>query len=642
MTSPYPAYSPRMPSSNVHYSNINTNASYPYPPHSRYDASAASLDSDSSTEHEGDPVKPAQKEYGYGDRQARPGVAVDVRAINRTPSPTPSEAEELSKGILDWDRLLKWRYWVRREWLWYYVIFVVALTGGILFTVYHKKIVNWLKPAADWMHDLPYGWLIPIGVFFVISFPPLFGHEIVAILCGLVWDLGPGFAIVAAGTFIGELGNFYAFKYCCAARGEKLEKTKLQYACLARVVRDGGFKIALIARLSAIPGHFTTAVFSTCGMGVITFSIAAILSLPKQFITVYLGVALEQSEDGTSSTKDTIIRDAVLGLTTLMTFGAMWYIYHKMNQAKPLVIYDRRKARQAKLMEMSGAAPSLPYGSGNSVMLESTTSVSFNPAASSADIPLTKYGQPQSQYQTQPGVYAPRPQRPGEQYPMSQYSNDSHALPPGAGYPYPTPASQLPSRPVASPPRDPFSDAARVPNYSSPRPQPPSQPQPQGISYQRQAPPRGYGSPPPDMLDKRGGGSRPPHTYTQSTPAAQRLSSPPPPAARPPSPSAPQSPTPRNYPAPTGPPPLPSMSGQPPRTSGDGTNPFADPSPMPNPYEQGRQGGGHVEEPSDATFYTAAGGHSRGGTEFDAAYEATSMASTEGSAPPAYDEHRNA
>jgi hypothetical protein len=50
--------------------------------------------------------------------------------------------------------------------------------------------------------------------------------------------------------------TFYsAFKYCCRARGEKWEKTKITYACLARIVRDGGFKIALIARLSAIPGH---------------------------------------------------------------------------------------------------------------------------------------------------------------------------------------------------------------------------------------------------------------------------------------------------------------------------------------------------------------------------------------------------
>lgn len=94
-----------------------------------------------------------------------------------------------------------------------------------------------------------------------------------------------------------------------------MERTKISYACLAKVVRDGGFKIALIARMSAIPGHcefqydnsnrnalivipVTTAVFSTCGMGIIVFSIAALLSMPKQFITVYLGVILEQSSTG--------------------------------------------------------------------------------------------------------------------------------------------------------------------------------------------------------------------------------------------------------------------------------------------------------------------------------------------------------
>ncbi|KAI1781906.1 hypothetical protein LXA43DRAFT_860982, partial [Ganoderma leucocontextum] len=343
------------PSSAGHYANINSNPPYPYPPDTRLDARSFDSDSSGDRDHDSDKHAP-HKRYAYGDGHARAGL--DVHPINRTPSPTPSEAKELQKGVFDWERMLKWKYWIRKEWTWYYVAFAISLAGIVLFTIYHKQIVNWLKPAANWMHGLPFGWTIPIGVLFVISFPPLFGHEIVAILCGLVWGLWPGFGIVAAGTFLGELGNFYAFKYCCAARGEKLERTKLQYACLARVVREGGFKIALIARLSAIPGHFTTAVFSTCGMGVITFSIAAILSLPKQFITVYLGVALEQSENGPSSTSDTIIKYVVVGVTTLMTIGAMWYIYHKMNLAKPLVIYDRRKARQAKL-----ANHNMPYGS---------------------------------------------------------------------------------------------------------------------------------------------------------------------------------------------------------------------------------------------------------------------------------------
>ena len=42
----------------------------------------------------------------------------------------------------------------------------------------------------------------------LILLPKLFGHEILAILVGVVWGLGIGFAITAAGTFLGEVGNF--------------------------------------------------------------------------------------------------------------------------------------------------------------------------------------------------------------------------------------------------------------------------------------------------------------------------------------------------------------------------------------------------------------------------------------------------
>jgi uncharacterized membrane protein YdjX (TVP38/TMEM64 family) len=132
----------------------------------------------------------------------------------------------------------------------------------------------------------------------IMPYLQLFGHEILAVLCGLVWGLGIGFAIVAAGTFLGELGNFLcvfvliidkllliieplpnspsftnatpcssclppccaaadppriapvvtamlphsAFKYCLRSRAEKLEKKKPYYACLAKIVREGGLK----------------------------------------------------------------------------------------------------------------------------------------------------------------------------------------------------------------------------------------------------------------------------------------------------------------------------------------------------------------------------------------------------------------
>ncbi|KAI8995701.1 snare associated Golgi protein-domain-containing protein [Trametes punicea] len=685
MAPAYPPYAPRSPSSNVSYAGVSTAPTYPYPPHTRYDVSAASLDSDSSSglgddDNDHTPkhrnLLPSKEDAGW--ETARPvTAALDLRAVNRTPSPTPSEAKELSKtSVFDWESILKWSYWLRKEWIWYYVAFIVCLVAVILFTVYHQQIVDWLKPAADWMHDLPFGWTIPIAVLFVISFPPLFGHEIVAILCGLVWGLWIGFGIVAAGTFLGEVGNFYAFKHCCAARGEKLEKTKLQYACLARVVREGGFKIALIARLSAIPGHFTTAVFSTCGMSIWTFCIAAILSLPKQFVTVYLGVALEQSEDGTSNTRDTVIKDIVLGVTTLITIVAMWYIYHKMNQVKSRVIYDRRKARQAKLA-MASASGSLPYSSvTNPAVLDSTASVAFNAVASDVEIPLTAsynpypaggIGAPSSyQYRDQArrAVYAPQPQRPlavGEgAYAMGgavsgPSSQRTSPLPPGAGHAFAySTTSQIPMQRVSpkplsgSPPRDPFADSARV----EPPPSAPwTQTQAYAQSHQRQAPPRGYGSPPPDAF-----ASRPPNTVSNPSPShrpsqshAQRIASPPPPPLRPPPASVPQTPTQATYFQPP-PPPVPPVPPVFRTVGGSGgvnvgyADPFSDPYPaaapaasaLPNPYERemetegGRtKGGRSAPDATDTTFYTAdAGVHSHGPSGVDSEGEGEAYART--------------
>lgn len=87
-----------------------------------------------------------------------------------------------------------------------------------------------------------------------------------------------------------QIGNFYAFKYVCQSRAEKYEKKNINYACLAHVIRHGGFMIIVAARLSAIPGHLTTAIFATCGQNIFIFSLAAFVTLPKQLVVVYLGV----------------------------------------------------------------------------------------------------------------------------------------------------------------------------------------------------------------------------------------------------------------------------------------------------------------------------------------------------------------
>ncbi|EIW77961.1 hypothetical protein CONPUDRAFT_109263 [Coniophora puteana RWD-64-598 SS2] len=295
----------------------------------------------------------------------------------RTPSPTPSEHASLQQksAFPIMDRVKKIKAEPRillkpRSIMWICIILVLIVLGA-LFYFYHTQIVHALQTPANKLKNLPGGWAIIIAIFFVISFPPLFGHEILAIVCGLVYGVWVGFAIVSAGTLIGELGNFYAFRYMCHARGEKWERERIDYGCIAGLVREGGFKIALIARYSAIPGHFTTAVFSTVGMSVWIFLMAAILSLPKQFVTVLIGTLMEANNP---STRDRIASDVVGVVTALVTVAAMWYINKEINRVKPAVIYARRKRRQAKL-EASGSSSlglsgSTLYQSGG---LQSTT-----------------------------------------------------------------------------------------------------------------------------------------------------------------------------------------------------------------------------------------------------------------------------
>ncbi|KAJ7778107.1 hypothetical protein B0H16DRAFT_1405862 [Mycena metata] len=259
------------------------------------------------------------------------------RSISRTPSPTPSETDLLN-GVRRQRSL--------NEWLRIIAVLVIVVVVIILIEVFHNKIVDALMPVSQWLHRITAGWLIPIVVLIALSFPPLFGHEIVAMLCGLVWGLGAGFGIVAAGTIIGEICTFFTFKSCLSRRGAKLELTSLSYGTLARVVRDGGLRIAVIARFSALPSHFTTAVFATCGMPFWMFLVSAVAGLPKQVALVYIGVAL-----GESGSKSNKVQKGVTAATVVITVLAMVYIRRLMFKARPEVVYSRRKARQAKLLE---------------------------------------------------------------------------------------------------------------------------------------------------------------------------------------------------------------------------------------------------------------------------------------------------
>lgn len=103
-------------------------------------------------------------------------------------------------------------------------------------------------------------------------------------------------------------------------------------------------QIVLIIRLSAIPSHFSTAVFSTCGVNFWYFVISTFLTLPKQLFLVYLGVLLVQSQP------DSAPKDVAFAIAGVVTFVMAGYIYWKMRGYKKTLLeeQEQRKAKQAR------------------------------------------------------------------------------------------------------------------------------------------------------------------------------------------------------------------------------------------------------------------------------------------------------
>ncbi|KAJ9116372.1 hypothetical protein QFC22_004813 [Naganishia vaughanmartiniae] len=212
-----------------------------------------------------------------------------------------------------------------RVWWKWYIILGIIIVLSVLVTVKHDAIIEWIKPGVHKLKSWPAGWMIPIAILIVLSFPPLVGHEILGICIGLVWDVGIGFVILAAGTFLGELATWFAFKGMCTGRAAKFESSNKYYAALTTLIREKSFLFVLVLRFSAIPGHITTALSASAGAHFFSYCMAAILTLPKQLSLVYVGTAF----GSTNSTTHTI-SVITLFLTIIGTGVAAIYIYYQM------------------------------------------------------------------------------------------------------------------------------------------------------------------------------------------------------------------------------------------------------------------------------------------------------------------------
>lgn len=134
-----------------------------------------------------------------------------ARQSTRTPSPTPSERHELETGSIDWKRVWSWRFWFRKEWacssstlfLFQKSLLIIKYSRVLCHFSGHysprcvnvgvqysdcklayacgnvaKRYVSYpnfsiLVEVNSFPIRFKFGWLVPIAVLFVLSFPPV-------------------------------------------------------------------------------------------------------------------------------------------------------------------------------------------------------------------------------------------------------------------------------------------------------------------------------------------------------------------------------------------------------------------------------------------------------------------------------------
>lgn len=128
-------------------------------------------------------------------------------------------------------------------------------------------------------------------------------------------------------------------------------------------------QIVFVIRLSIIPSHMSTAVFSTCDVKFWHFTVSTFFTLPKQLILVYLGVLLVGGQS------DFWIKFGLFGVAGGITVLAGVWIWYKMRSIKKelLARQERRRADKESRLMPSGAAGGLqppsedtPLGRNNS------------------------------------------------------------------------------------------------------------------------------------------------------------------------------------------------------------------------------------------------------------------------------------
>lgn len=199
-----------------------------------------------------------------------------------------------------------------------------VILGSALLLVRALPLEELTARLTDWVEGLGlWGPVAFVGAY-VLATVLLVPGSLLTLAAGAVFGLGPGFAVVSAGSTLGAALAFLIARYLARSRVEALAAEHPKFAAIDDAIREGGWKVVGLLRLSpAIPFNLQNYLYGLTDLKFWPYVLTSWLAMmPGTLMYVYLGYAARTATGGEQS----IGKWALLGVGLLATVAVTVYV----------------------------------------------------------------------------------------------------------------------------------------------------------------------------------------------------------------------------------------------------------------------------------------------------------------------------
>ncbi len=174
------------------------------------------------------------------------------------------------------------------------IVFVLVIVG--LFVLFRTlPITAWLGTFLEWVQGLGFWGPVILGAVYVVATVTMLPGWILTLGSGFVFGLVVGTITVSVASTLGATAAFLVGRTFARGFVEKIASQNRKFAAVDRAVKDHGFKIVLLTRLSPLfPFNVLNYLFSLTSVRLRDYVLASWIGMfPGTLMYVYFGTAFK-------------------------------------------------------------------------------------------------------------------------------------------------------------------------------------------------------------------------------------------------------------------------------------------------------------------------------------------------------------